>query len=124
MNNCLVGAAIYHIIHVGLCMQIAICGQLIVSCKSSCRTQKNHHSIGVRPPMCNWRYTVPRLENCSTGGGGGAGWRDGARPSSGLAVTIIKNIAWLNKNQRDTDVTLVGGRGRRSPGSNLGYGGC
>ena len=24
--------------------------------------------------MCNWRYTVPRLENSSTGGGGGVGW--------------------------------------------------
>ena len=56
------------------CLQIAICGQLIVSCKSSCRTQNIHHSIGVRPPMCNWRYTVPRLENSSTGGGGGVGW--------------------------------------------------
>src|SRR5208282_2404926 len=94
-----------------LCLQIAICGQLIVSCESSCRTQHIHHSIGVRSLLCNWRYTVPRLENSSTGGEEGAGWRDGARPSSGLAVTIIKNIAWLNKNQRDTDVTLVGGRG-------------
>ena len=86
-----------------LCLQIAICGQLIVSCESSCRTQHIHHSIGVRPLLCNCRYTVPRLENSSTGGGGGggmAGWRDGARPSSALAVTIIKNIAWLNKNQR------------------------
>ena len=28
-------------------------------------------------------------------------------------------MAWLNKNQRDTDFTLVGGRGRRSPGQTL-----
>ena len=76
--------------------------------------------------MCNWRYTVPRLENSSTGGGGrGVGWRDGARPSSGLAVTTNEKSVWLNKNQRDTNVTLVGGRGGRlSPGPNLGYGGC
>ena len=51
-----------------------------------------------------------------------AGW---ARPSSGLAVTTNeKNIVWLNKNQRVTDVQLVGGRGASLPGPNLGYGGC
>ena len=49
----------------------------------------------------------------------GAGWRDGARPSSGLAVTIIKNIAWLNKNQRDR--RYAGGRegGVATPGQTL-----
>ena len=72
-----------------LCLQIAICGQLIVSCKSSCRTQNIHHSIGVRPLMCNWRYTVPRLENSSTGGGGRggvAGW-----------CTTVKRVSCDNK---------------------------
>ena len=75
------GAAVYRM------SQIAICGQLIVSCKSTCQTQNSHHAIGVRPLVCNWRYTVPMLENSSTSGGGGMGWWDGARPSSGLAVT-------------------------------------
>ena len=28
-------------------------------------------------------------------------------------------MAWLNKNQRDTDFTLAGGRGGRSPGQTL-----
>ena len=90
-----------------ICPQIAICGQLIVSCKSSCRTQNIHHSIGVRPLMCNWRYTVHRLENCSTGGGGGgmAGWG-----------TTFKRFICDNKWKTSCglikiNVTLVGGRG-------------
>ena len=36
----------------------------------------------------------------------------------------LKTWRGLNKNQRDTDFTLVGGRGASLPGPNLGYGGC
>ena len=48
-----------------------------------------------------------------------------ARPSSGLAVTANEKHWWLNKNQRDTEVKLVGERegGVPPPGQNLGYSG-
>ena len=67
MSNCVRGAAVYRM------SQIAICGQLIVSCKSSCQAQHGHHAIGVKSILCNcMRYTVSRLENSFTGGM--AGW--------------------------------------------------
>ena len=47
MNNCVHGTAIY-LMPANRCG----CGQLIVSCKSSRRTQNSHHAIGVRPLMC------------------------------------------------------------------------
>ena len=78
MNNCMFGAAIYHVI----CLQIAICGQLIVSCKSSCQTLNSHHAIVVRPILCVTGGTQSRGLNMVLR----VGWR-GARPSSGGDVT-------------------------------------
>src|SRR5271157_3279685 len=100
-----------------LCLQIAICGQVIVSCKSLCQTQNIHHAIGVRPLMCNWRYTVPRLENSSTGGGGGVGW-----------CTTFKRVSCDNKLKTWRGLIKINGTltlrwwaggGRRSPGQTL-----
>ena len=45
-------------------------------------------------------------------GEGGAGW--GTNFKRGELWQEISNIVWLNKNQRGTEVKLVGGRGRPS----------
>src|SRR5208282_533956 len=92
---------------------------------TSCRTQNIYHSIGVRPLMCNWRYTVPRLENSSRGGGGGGGMVGWCTTFKRLSFdNKLKTLRGLIKITRTLTLRWWAGGGRRSPGPNLGYGGC
>ena len=56
---------------IAISLQIAICGQLIVLCESSCQAQNSHHAIVVRPILSVTGGTQFRCQKIVSRVGGG-----------------------------------------------------